>query len=174
MEQALRLEIKKLQASLSSLQERVERIELTSGRSIVDRYHLLRVKNKEELSDQYIIQGMGYLDLSPDKAFRVYGEQNKDFIILDVSSESYTPFKPLEEARKIPLESLEERVHELTNRAQSIFVISENGTKSILACKLLNQHGFFNLNNISGGYKFWPGFRLSYDHNEFDDFLKEA
>jgi rhodanese-related sulfurtransferase len=40
-----------------------------------------------------------------------------------------------------------------------VLVISENGTTSILACEFLNQMGFYNINNISGGYKFWPGYR---------------
>ena len=36
-------------------------------------------------------------------------------------------------------------------------IISENGLRSIQACEMLVKKGFFNINNISGGYEFWPG-----------------
>ena len=35
--------------------------------------------------------------------------------------------------------------------------MSEDGTNSILACKMLCELGFLNVNNISGGHKYWPG-----------------
>lgn len=171
----LHSEIKQLKKEILILKKKVEVLcGQSQHRTLNERYQLLRIKNKDELSDQYILNGMGYLDLSPDKAFRLYNEIDKDYILLDVSSESYTPFKDLKEARKIPLEKLKENLHLLANKNQSIMIISEKGVRSILACKILNKFGFYNLNNISGGYKYWPGFRLSYDQHDFDDFLKEA
>lgn len=168
-------EIKQLKKELLLLKKKVDGLNNQfQYKTLNERFHLLRVKNNDELSDQYILNGMGYLDLNPDKAFRLYNEIDKDYILLDVSAETYTPFKELKEARKIPLEKLEDNLHLIANKNQSIMIISENGVSSILACKILNKFGFYNLNNISGGYKYWPGFRLSYDHHDFDDFLKEA
>ena len=174
LEQQMRLEIQLLKKSLIRLQARVKNLEASSTKATLDRYHLLRVKNRDELSDQYITQAMGYLDLSPDKAYQTYNEQDKDFIILDVSAKDYVPYQNIKEAKKIPLEELAENIHHFKNKTQHILVISEKGVRSIHACRLLNEHGFFYLSNISGGYKFWPGFRLSYDHEDFDNFLKEA
>ena len=65
----------------------------------------------------------------------------------------------------------------MINHSQSIFVISEKGVRSILACKILNRFGFYNLSNISGGHKFWPGHKVNDHFDEFDDFdemLREA
>ena len=49
---------------------------------------------------------------------------------------------------------------EIQARTTPILIISEDGTKSILACEFLVKRGFYNCNNISGGYKYWYGFRL--------------
>jgi rhodanese-related sulfurtransferase len=125
----------------------------------VQRCHLLRVKNGDQLSDEYILSGKLYNDYSPEQAFDLYNEKDQNFILLDVSDKNYTPPKTLNEAIKIPLHELPIRFKEIVNKAVPIFVISEDGTKSILACEILNQCGYFNVNNISGGYKFWPGFR---------------
>ncbi len=35
----------------------------------LDRTHLIRVKNREEISDEFIISGKTYQDLSPEKAW---------------------------------------------------------------------------------------------------------
>lgn len=164
----LKKQIQELKRQTILLNKKVERLES------LDRFHLMRIKNNDELSDQYILNGMEYLDLSPEKAYRIYNDIDKDFIVLDVSDKNYVPFKKLPESRFIPLEQLEDKVHEFTNKALCIFVISETGVRSILACKILNKAGFFNVNNISGGHKYWPGNHLSYDDHGFDDFLKEA
>ena len=148
-----------------------------SALSMNERFQLLRIKNNESVSDQYIISGMGYLDLSPEKAYRSYKDNNQNFIILDVSNKDYNPYKEMYEVTKIPLEDLKQRSHEIMNKSQSIFVISEKGVRSILACKILNELGFYNLSHISGGHKYWPGHRVNDDFDDFDgidDYLKEA
>ncbi|MBT4792247.1 MAG: rhodanese-like domain-containing protein [Halobacteriovoraceae bacterium] len=123
-----------------------------------DRFQLLRIKNNEELSDDFILKSQAYLDLSPEKAFRLYQKNDLDFIFLDVSTNTFSPTSEIPEITKIPLEELQLNQHKLPGKSKSIFIISENGIRSIRACKVLNKLGFYNLNNISGGYQFWPGF----------------
>jgi rhodanese-related sulfurtransferase len=126
-------------------------------------YHLMRIKNGEELSDEFILGSLPYLDLSPEKAFELYNDEDRDFILLDVSDASHKPQEEFPEVRKIPYNLIEMNLSQLSNRSTTIFVISEDGIKSILACKKLNKLGFYNLSNISGGYAYWPGFtRLSH------------
>lgn len=125
----------------------------------VERSHLLRIKNKEQVSDDFILRGLGYYDLSPENAYEIFEDKNRDFIFLDVSKKDYRAHDEIAEAIKIPLEELAIRHNEIVNKNVSILVISEKGVRSILACELLNRCGFFNVNNISGGYKFWPGFK---------------
>jgi rhodanese-related sulfurtransferase len=149
------------------LTERVELLEkeLISLRDKYDdalereKHHLIRIKNGDQLPDDYILRGTNYIDLSPEKAFEFYNDNDKDFILLDVSKTDHSPAQDFQEVTKIPLEELEMRASSLTNKGACIFVICESGVRSILACHYLHSLGFYNLNNVSGGYKFWPGLR---------------
>ncbi len=120
---------------------------------------MVRIKNGEKLPDDFVLNRRSYNDMSPEKAFSVFQDKDKDFIVLDVSEKGFKAQEEIKEAMHIPLEELGLRYKELSNKAASIMVISEDGTRSILACEMLNHHGFFNINNISGGYKFWPATR---------------
>jgi rhodanese-related sulfurtransferase len=160
VDDSINKEISQLRSLVKRLEERVYDLEakLEDSKSL-EKSHLLRVKNQDELSDDYILKGHKYLDLSPEKAFRLYNDFDNDFILLDVSKPIFQPFQELPEVRKITLEDLEMSSHLIGGKGKSIYVISEDGVRSILACKILNKLGFVNLNNISGGYKFWPGYR---------------
>ena len=125
----------------------------------LEKYHMIRIKNGDILSDDYILKDCGYRDLTPEKAVEFYQNQDADFIMIDVSNKDYTPHGEFKEVHKVPLESLEMRLSSFKNKGASYLIISEDGTRSIKACKLMAKHGFYNLNNISGGYKFWPEFR---------------
>lgn len=148
----LKHKVKSLEHELHSLRSDIKSV------LEIKNYHIMRIKNGESLPDEYILGNLPYLDLSPEKAFELYNQEDLDFILLDVSEASFKPQEELPEARKIPYELIEMNLSQLSNKSTSIFVISEDGIKSILACKKLNQLGFYNLSNISGGYAFWPGF----------------
>ena len=127
--------------------------------------HTLRLNNGEELSLEYITRNSKYQDLSPEKAYEFYNHKNRNFILLDVSENGFTPIADLPEALIIPLEELSGSLSKMPNRATSILVISEDGVRSIRACEILHREGYFNVNNISGGYKYWPGYNnLSHLH----------
>ena len=57
----------------------------------------------------------------------------------------------------IPLHELESRLPEVPNSGTPIAVICEHGVRSISACRLLAEHGFQPLFNLSGGIEAWPG-----------------
>jgi rhodanese-related sulfurtransferase len=126
----------------------------------IERNHLIRIKNGQEVSDDFIQSARTYLDLSPEKSWQLYKNKNFNFILLDVSSKEFSPVKKLPEAIHIPWEELPDRFLEISSRTTPILVISEDGAKSVLACEFLVKCGFYNCNNISGGYKYWRGFRL--------------
>ena len=157
---------------LYSLESHIYNVELQFQREReILHTQIMRLKNGDELTDDYIIKGLAYLDLSPEKAFKKYNENDSNFFLLDVSESGHKPLAELPEVYKIPLEDLEKSRHNLPGLNHSIFVISEKGVRSIRACKILQEMGFSNLNNISGGYKFWAGFRRQ-DESQFipDDF----
>ena len=126
----------------------------------IERNHLIRVKNGEEIPDNFVQNGRAYLDLSPEKAWRLYRNPDFDFILIDVTSKDYEIQNRLPEALHIPWEDFSERFLEIHSRTTPLLIISEDGTNSILACEFLAKRGYFNCNNVSGGYKFWRGHRL--------------
>jgi rhodanese-related sulfurtransferase len=145
-----------INSRLSNIEKNIARMDEKLDFSIMlQRNHLVRVKNGEEIDDNIILMGRPYNDLSPQKAFAVYRNPNVDFIVLDVTSKTWTG-DHLEGAVHIPLEELSVRFVEVPSKTVPVMVISENGLRSIQACELLVKKGFFNINNISGGYEFWP------------------
>ncbi|HXH76131.1 MAG TPA: rhodanese-like domain-containing protein [Bacteriovoracaceae bacterium] len=152
-------EINRLEAKVLELETRMEHL------FQVERNHLIRVKNHEEVADDFIYQGKKFQDLTPDKAWGLYQNKDFDFILIDVSDNSYEG-RRLPEALKIPWLEFKERFHEIQSRTTPIFIICEDGTSSVLACEFLVKRGYFNANNVSGGYKYWRGFRLEAVKNE--------
>ncbi|MFP5385825.1 MAG: rhodanese-like domain-containing protein [Bacteriovoracia bacterium] len=148
-------QIARLEEKVLQLNQKIEQLVQ------IERNHLIRVKNHEELSDDFIEHGRKYQDLSPEKAWKLYCNKDFDFILLDVSSKNYEPMRKIPEALHIPWEELPERFYEISSKTTPILVICEDGTSSILACEFMVKRGFFNCSNISGGYKHWKGFQLS-------------
>jgi len=145
---------------LSNIENNISRIEDKLDFSIqLQRNHLIRIKNGEEIDDNMVLLGRPYNDLNPSEAYRIYSDTDKDFILVDVCSRDYEG-KQIEGAIRIPLEELGRRYTEIQSRTLPILLISEQGLRSIQAAELLVKKGFFNINNISGGNRFWPGHKL--------------
>lgn len=146
-----------INSRLTNIEKNIARMDEKLDFSIMlQRNHLVRVKNGEEIDDGMILMGRPYNDLSPTKAWSIYNNPNVDFFILDVTAKAFQGSR-LKEALHIPLEELHVRFVEIPSKTVPVLIISENGLRSITACELLVKKGFFNINNISGGYEFWPG-----------------
>lgn len=146
-----------INSRLNNIEKNISRIDEKLDFSItLQRNHLVRVKNGEEVDDNMILMGRPYNDISPQKAWSIYNNPNIDFIVLDVTTKAFQG-SHIEEALHIPLEELHIRFVEIPSKTIPILIISENGLRSIQACEMLVKKGFFNINNISGGYEFWPG-----------------
>jgi rhodanese-related sulfurtransferase len=149
----LEIVVQKIERIEKKLETMDEKLDLSIS---IQRNHLIRVKNQEPMKDEMILLGKPYNDLSPEDAYAIYSENSMDFIFLDVSSDYFQAPLELDSVIKIPLENLYEDYHALVNNKTPILIISEDGLKSILACEFLVKKGYFNVNNISGGYRFWP------------------
>lgn len=154
--------INKLVGRVAKLEYKLYKLESEMTRQMaIQRNHLVRVKNQGFLPDDFIQNGRAYLDLSPEKAWAMYKDPNQDFIFIDVSYKNFELDSPRpKECLHIPLEEIDERFGEIPNHSTPIIIISEDGLRSILACEFLNSKGYFNCNNVSGGWKFWLGHRL--------------
>ena len=98
-----------------------------------------------------------YRDLSPDEAYRFYSREKGQCFILDVAEgKNHLPFPHI---LHIPYSQLKQRLQEIPQQHFPILVMDEEGVNSVLACELLVSEGFLNVNNVSGGYTYWPEFR---------------
>lgn len=141
---------------IENLEHRLFKLESKLDQSIQEQRHLLlRVKNHQDLPDDFILSGKKYLDLSPQKALELYHDKEFNFILVDVSENDFQPPVHLPEAIKMPWSEFQYRSLEIQSKTTPILIISEDGTNSILACHFLIQRGFYNTNNISGGYRYW-------------------
>jgi hypothetical protein len=147
-------EINRLEGRILEMETRIDKL------LEIERNHLIRIKNGEEIADDFIKGGHTYHDLSPEKAWKLYRNPDYNFILIDVSSPDFHSHSRLPEAIHIPWSEFPDRFHEIQSRTIPILIISEDGTTSVLACEYLVKHGFYNCNNISGGYKYWKGFRV--------------
>lgn len=145
---------------LSNIENNIARMEDKLDFSIqLQRNHLIRIKNGEEIDDNMVLMGRPYNDLTPANAYKIYNNPDQDFILVDVSAVEYQGER-VEGSVRIPLEELNRRYAEIQSRTLPVLILSEQGLRSIQAAEMLVKKGFFNINNISGGLRFWPGFRL--------------
>lgn len=146
--------VARLEERILQLEQHIEQL------NQINRNHLIRVKNHEQVSDDFIYNGRKYQDISPEKAWKLYNDKNFDFILIDVSAKDFQTDRKIPEALHIPWEDFRERFFEITSKTTPILIISEDGTNSVLACEFLVKRGYYNCNNVSGGYKYWKGFQL--------------
>lgn len=150
--------IRKIQSDYTELKKNIANLqEETKLNRNLQQIYALRLLRKLPLNYDMIIQGVGYADLSPKEAYKLYLDENLLFNFIDVSDQSYLPVKKIEHSIHIPFEHLESRFSEMTPKSKIIFVISEDGTKSILASEFFIRKGYLLVNNISGGHQYWPG-----------------
>lgn len=81
---------------------------------------------------------------------------NGKVVILDVREPAEYAFNRIPGSLSIPLGELETRMHEL-NEHEEIHVICRTGTRSDLACQLLEEKGFKQVKNIIPGMSTWTG-----------------
>ncbi len=143
-----------IERKISNLDEKVE------FSLALQRNHLIRIKNNENIDDSIILYGQPYNDVSPQQAHFIYHDQNKDFILLDVTCREFKKPFSLKGVLHIPLEELKSRYIELGSKTLPIMILSEKGLRSIQACEILVRRGHYNVNNISGGYAFFPEEKL--------------
>lgn len=154
-------QLDKFEREINRLEGRILELETRMHKMLdIERNHLIRIKNGEEISDDFVQNGRAYLDLSPEKAWKLYRNPDFDFILVDVTAKDFGAQNRLPEALHIPWDQFQERFIEIHSHTTPLMIISEDGTNSVLACEFLVKRGFYNCNNVSGGYKYWKGFRL--------------
>lgn len=98
---------------------------------------------------------MSYRDLDPATAHREL-QADPTLRILDVRTEIEHQSHRLPNATLLPVQELEQRLHELDREANWL-VHCEHGRRSLWACEILSAAGFQRLANLSGGLAYWAG-----------------
>ncbi|ACL69001.1 CoA-disulfide reductase [Halothermothrix orenii] len=79
---------------------------------------------------------------------------DKNTILLDVREEVETQIGSINGSVNIPLNSLRERLDEL-DKDKDIIVYCAMGLRGYIGYRILKQHGFKKVKNLSGGYKLY-------------------
>jgi adenylyltransferase/sulfurtransferase len=83
-------------------------------------------------------------------------QTGQDFLLLDVRNPDEFERTRIEGSTLLPLGSLEDRVEELAEwRNRPVVVHCHHGGRSAKACEFLLQHGFRDVENMSGGIEAW-------------------
>ena len=75
-------------------------------------------------------------------------------LLVDVRTREEFLAGSIEGAIHIPLDALRERMHELPPEGP-VYLYCEGGARGYLAQRILNQHGYKDVFNLSGGYRLW-------------------
>lgn len=75
-------------------------------------------------------------------------------ILLDVRTEKEFESGSIPNAINIPLDSIRDRMKEL-DKNKNIYIFCQAGMRGYLAQRILKQHDFDKLQNLSGGYQLW-------------------
>lgn len=126
----------------------------------INNLNLIRVKNNHFVPDQSISSMSPYIDLSAFKAYELTLNDDEQFYFIDVEDIDYVRPVKLDNLINIPLEKISSELDKLPSATIPLFIISQNGIKSIQACELLSKNEYFNCYNISGGYEKWPKLKI--------------
>ena len=113
-----------------------------------------RFFNEDTCTLAYIEQKLPYVDLSPANA-KKYVQKNKTRLhVIDVSMPSFEIKHTFKNYHRIQIEDLLPTLHEW-ERNLPLFVICEDGVRSVLAVHLLANMQFTCLTHCMGGYEFF-------------------
>lgn len=79
-------------------------------------------------------------------------EKHPDLQLIDVRTADEFSFGTIATARNINVNHLREQLHEL-DRDKPVVLFCQIGLRGYLAYRILKQHGFSDVKNLSGGYK---------------------
>jgi rhodanese-related sulfurtransferase len=104
--------------------------------------------------DPVNIAGFVAENILSNKMKVVYWNEIENEVVIDVRTEQEFLDGHIPGAINIPVDDLRNRIPEIPNAAK-IVVYCAVGQRGYLASRILEQHGFNNIYNLSGGYTTW-------------------
>lgn len=160
-----------IQANIQELQNQVMDLQKsildTKSQNVKLQNHLRSVARKLvlrlPLSLESLEKGLQY-DLIFSNELESWIQMARDGLILDVRSADEYERAAIPGATNLPFDQLN-KVIERLNRHQPILLVCDNGVKSVAACELLQQKGFFFLYVLKGGMSHYEGQTVTGDAN---------
>lgn len=100
-------------------------------------------------------------------------DKNKS-VLVDVRTEMEYTMGTIDNAMNIPVDDLRDRLNEIP-KDKEIIIFCQVGLRGYLACRILEQNGYKNVKNLSGGYKtYFPAVQKQsntdiYDYEKIDN-----
>jgi phage shock protein E len=110
------------------------------------------------VTEDMVDDGKPFADISAADAVQ-FLQQNPDTVVLDVRTSSEYQTGHVPGSKLIPVDEIENRLHEVPRDAPNLLVICQGGGRSAAACQFLSEKGYKNLMNIYDGMGGWPGKR---------------
>ncbi|GMK42704.1 hypothetical protein PCCS19_57640 [Paenibacillus sp. CCS19] len=127
-------------------------------------HHYLGTVHEGEVLKHYIRKASAG-EAQPERKFpRIVSNEDLEQVlasagkatILDVREPAEYAFSHIPGAKTIPLGELENRMGELSQE-EDIYVVCRTGSRSDLACQLLESKGFARVRNVEPGMSGWAG-----------------
>lgn len=96
----------------------------------------------------------GLFKVSYWNEFTYQFERNIDSMLIDVRTAQEHLTKTIPGAINIPVDELRERLQEIP-KEKALYVFCEIGLRGYLAQRILRQHGYNEVYNLSGGFSLW-------------------
>lgn len=87
-------------------------------------------------------------------------DEKKDFLLIDVRTPEEYAEGHIQRSTLMPLQTLPENMVSLTDKTKQIYVYCRSGSRSTQAVIYLQQLGFTNVYNMSGGILSWNAKRF--------------
>jgi rhodanese-related sulfurtransferase len=97
-----------------------------------------------------------FRSIDGDELYRLMAT-GRPVAVVDVRTETEYRKRHIPGSTLIPLHEMEHRLRELPRGDVPLALVCEHGIRSVSACRLLAEHGFGPLYNLSGGLERWPG-----------------
>jgi len=98
--------------------------------------------------------GMNVKEIDAHELAKWVSAATQGFRVIDVRQMEEIAHGTVPKAEALPLGTLPSKVHELS-RDEKLVMVCRSGARSAQACMFLQQQGFSNVYNLSGGMMGW-------------------
>ncbi len=140
----------KIESNIARLDEKIDdQIKLL-------RSHLIQVKRGQPLRDTTILNGLVYEEISAKEAYIRWQHDSGEILLIDVSSVNQSSLSIKDNHfLHLRFDQIEKSALKIPSQYTTLFIISEDGIESILACQYLAKFCPQQITHVAGGLTYW-------------------